>query len=116
MRTLDPGTQQQNGHSASGTAASIVLALGMIATSTLYVPGSTSDPERFAQPKELALHVAAFVAAAILLPRLRTVRVTTLDGWIGVFAALSIVSASLATNWLFALRVLSLTTSAAFVF
>ncbi|HEY3287698.1 MAG TPA: O-antigen ligase family protein [Gemmatimonadaceae bacterium] len=79
------------------------------------LPYRSFDLDRFFVPKEMALHVGAaltltlVVASGIALPRTRT------DRNLIVFLALSAVSALLAVNGWLALRALSISVSAAFV-
>ncbi len=79
------------------------------------LPYRSFDLDRFLVPKELALHVGAtvaltlVVAGGIALPRTRT------DRNFIVFLALSAVSALFAANGWLALRALTLSVSAAFV-
>ena len=95
------------------SAWSLVILAG--AAVLVALPYRSFDLDRFLVPKELALHLAAalaltlVVASGIVLPRTRTDR-----GFV-VFLALSALSALFATNGWLALRALSISVSAAFV-
>lgn len=82
-------------------AALIALQLGLLAVVLAATPFKQFDLDRFFVPKELALHVAAFLAVVFCLSRLRSLALDRVDYLLLTFALLSLVSAFLASNrWL----------------
>lgn len=98
-------------------AAPGVLALGMLACALAAVPGRAGNAERFANPKEIVLHLVAAAAAALLLSRARQLRTDRIDACLALFALLGVVSSvTMALNGAYALRALGITLSSALVF
>jgi O-antigen ligase len=92
------------------------LMLGAIAVVLAAAPFKQFDLDRHLAPKELALHVAAVMAAVALLVRSRELRLTVIDCCLAAFLVLSFVSALFADNWWLATRALAVSLSAAAVF
>ncbi|MDB4898824.1 MAG: hypothetical protein JWN53_632 [Gemmatimonadetes bacterium] len=97
-------------------AAMLVLQLGAIAVVLLAAPYKQFDLDRFFVPKELALHVTALLAVALVLLRARNIRLGRVDQLLAVFLALGVLSALLATNWWLAGRAVAVSLSGAACF
>ena len=79
-------------------------------------PYKTFDLDRFFVPKELVLHVVALAATLLCLVQARRLALGRADQLIGLFLAVSIVSALFATNWWVAGRAVAISLSSAAVF
>jgi len=97
-------------------AALRVLQAGAIAVVLAAAPYKTFDLDRFFVPKELVLHVVALAATLFCLVRARRLALGRADQLIGLFLAVSVVSAVFATNWWLAGRAAAITLSSAAVF
>jgi O-antigen ligase len=93
-----------------------ILQFGAIAVVLAAAPYKTFDLDRFFVPKELVLHVVALVAALLCLAKARRLALGRADQLIGLFLAVSLVSAIFATNWWLAGRAVAITLSSAAVF
>ena len=77
------------------------LQIGALAVVLASTPFKPFELDRFFVPKELALHVAAFVCVLFCLGRLRTLALDRVDFFLVAFGVLSVVSAIFASNrWL----------------
>jgi len=97
-------------------AALRVLQAGAIAVVLAAAPYKTFDLDRFFVPKELVLHVVALAATLFCLARARRLALGRADQLIGLFLAISVISALFATNWWLAGRAVSISLSSAAVF
>jgi O-antigen ligase len=93
-----------------------VLQLGLIAMVLAATPFKLFDLDRFFVPKELALHTIAFLCVVLCLGRLRDIQLDRVDFFLIVFAALSIISALLASNRWLSTRSLAVTLSGLAIF
>ncbi len=85
-----------------------VLQISALAVVLAAAPYKAFDLDRFFVPKELALHVAAAVAALLCLLRVRRLTLGRVDQLLALFLAVSLVSALFATNWWLAGRALAI--------
>src|SRR6185437_14116262 len=92
------------------------LQAGALAVVLAATPFKPFELDRFFVPKELALHVAAFVCVLFCLGRLRTVMLDRLDFFLVTFGVLSVVSAILASNRWLSMRSVAITISGRAVF
>ena len=84
---------------------------GAIAVVLVALPFKSFDLDRFFVPKELVLHVAAFVAVLLLAARARRWPLARVDQLLVWFVGASIISALFATNLWAAQRSLAITVS-----
>lgn len=96
--------------------ALLALQLGAIAVVLAAAPFKPFELDRFFVPKELALHLTAAAAAGALVLRRRVLALDRGDLLLLAFAALSALSALLATNHWVAFRALAITTSGLAIF
>jgi len=92
------------------------LQAGALAVVLAATPFKPFELDRFFVPKELALHVAAFVCVLFCLGRLRTVTLDRVDFFLVTFGVLSVVSAILASNRWLSMRSVAITISGLAVF
>ena len=97
-------------------AALITLQLGLLAVVLAATPFKQFDLDRFFVPKELTLHVAAFLSVMFCLNRLRNVVLDRVDYFLIAFALLSVVSALLAQNRWLSMRSVAVTLSGLAIF
>lgn len=102
--------------SVSADLALAALAAGALAVVLAAAPFKAFELDRFFVPKELVLHVTALLAAIPLLVRRGALPLDRGDTLLAIFAALSALSALLATNHWLAMRALAITTSGVMVF
>ena len=100
----------------SEQAALRALQAGAIAVVLVAAPYKQFDLDRFFVPKELALHVAAVVAAALCLLRARQLRLGRIDQLLALFLGVGLLSALFATNWWLAGRAVAISLSGAACF
>ena len=86
-----------------------------VAAVLVALPYRSFDLDRFLVPKELALHVGAALTLTLVVVSSASLPRTRLDRSLVVFLALSAASALLATNGWLALRALTISVSAAFI-
>ncbi len=79
-------------------------------------PYKLFELDRFFVPKELVLNAAALVTALMILGRGREIAFTRVDVLLGLYVALSAISAVFATNHWLATRALAITLASAVVF
>ena len=96
--------------------ALISLAAGALATVLAVLPYRAFDLDRFAGPKELALHTTALVAGTMLLAGTRRLALTATDLALAAWLALSALSALFAGNHWLGLRAFTISASGAVVF
>jgi O-antigen ligase len=92
-------------------AALIALQLGVLAVVLVTTPFKPFELDRFFVPKELALHVAAFICVVFCAGKLRTLALDRVDFFLIAFGGLSILSALLAPNHWLSLRSVSVSLS-----
>lgn len=97
-------------------AALRILQFGAIAVVLAAAPYKQFDLDRFFVPKELVLHVVALLATLLCLARARRLALGRADQLIGLFLAVSLVSAVFASNWWLAGRAVAISLSSAAVF
>jgi len=102
--------------SLADRAALRILQAGAVAVVLAAAPYKAFDLDRFFVTKELVFHVVALVATLLCLARARRLALGRADQLIGLFLAVSLLSALLATNWWLAGRAAALTFSSAAVF
>ena len=102
--------------SLADRAALRILQFGAVAVVLAAAPYKTFDLDRFFVPKELVLHVVALAATLLCLVQARRLALGRADQLIGLFLAVSIVSALFATNWWVAGRAVAISLSSAAVF
>jgi O-antigen ligase len=93
-----------------------LILLGAFAVVIAAATQASFDLDRFLVPKEIALHLTAFLAGLLALGSLRHVRLGRVDLALLAFLGLSVVSALLATNHYVAVRALAITVSALLLF
>lgn len=108
---MPPSVPRTQSAGSTGVAALIVLQLGALAVVLATTPFKPFELDRFFVPKELALHVAAFVAGLLCLWRVRTIELDRVDMLLLLFGALSLVSALLAPNHWMSARSFAVTAS-----
>ncbi|MBX6333300.1 MAG: hypothetical protein IRY91_15750, partial [Gemmatimonadaceae bacterium] len=106
----------RTGGSLGERLAVAVLFLGAAAVVLVVVPFKQFDLDRFFVPKELALHLAATLAALLLVARARRLALTRVDTLLVAYLGLSAISALFAPNWWLATRALAVSLSGAAVF
>jgi O-antigen ligase len=97
-------------------AVTAALQLGLIGVVFAVLPFKLFELDRYFVPKELALHVVAFIVLALLLARERTNMVDAADAMLALFLVWSTASALFATNYWLAQRALGISVSSAIVF
>jgi len=97
-------------------AALIVLQLGILAVVLAATPFKAFELDRFFVPKELALHITAFLCAVLCLKRLHTLSLNRVDFFLIAYGVLSVASALLASNHWLSMRSVAVTLSALAVF
>lgn len=100
----------------SERAAIVALQVGAIAVVLVAAPYKQFDLDRFFVPKELALHLVAFVATIACLVRARQLKLARVDEMLALFLGLGLVSALFATNWWLAGRAVAISVSGALCF
>ncbi len=93
-----------------------VLQAGAIAVVLAAAPFKAFDLDRFFVPKEVVLHATALLATLLCLVRARRLGLGRVDQLIGLFLALSALSALFATNWWAAERAFAISLSGAACF
>lgn len=116
LREMDTSTSRTTRFGPRQIAALIALQLGLVAVVLAATPFKQFDLDRFFVPKELALHVAAFLAVVFCLNRLRSISLDRVDYFLIAFALLSIVSALLASNRWLSMRSVAVTLSGLAIF
>lgn len=102
---------------APARVAAGFLGGGVLACAMAAAAGAADNAERFAYPREIVLHVAAAVAAALLLLGARRIRADHADLLLGVFTLLGVASGlAVSVNPAYALRAMGISVSAALVF
>jgi O-antigen ligase len=97
-------------------AALRILQAGAIAVVLAAAPYKQFDLDRFFVPKELVLHLVALLATLLCLANARRLVLGRADQLIGLFLAVSIVSAIFATNWWLGGRAVAISLSSAAIF
>lgn len=97
-------------------AALVILQLGALAVVLVAAPFKSFELDRFFVPKELALHVAALLAALCALWSVRRITLDRVDTLLASFGILSVISALFATNHWNSARALAITLSGLAVF
>jgi len=111
LREMPTSTSRTTRFGPRPIAALLALQLGLLAVVLASTPFKQFDLDRFFVPKELALHVAAFLAVVFCLNRLRNVSLDRVDYFLIAFALLSLVSALLASNRWLSMRSVAVTLS-----
>ena len=93
-----------------------VVQFGAIAVVLIVTTLNAFELDRFFVPKELVLHLAAFIAGLILLRAMSRLNFTRIDLLLIGYLALSALSALMATNRWLALRALAVTASSILLF
>ncbi|HEX6558323.1 MAG TPA: O-antigen ligase family protein [Longimicrobiales bacterium] len=93
-----------------------VLQLGALAVVLAAAEYKAFELDRYFIPKELALHLTAFLAGVLALRTFRRTYFTRVDGMLLAYLALSAVSAVLAVNHWQALRALTVSVSGVCIF
>ena len=93
-----------------------VMQVGAIAVVLAALPYKSFDLDRFFVPKELVLHVTAFVAVVLCALRASRWPLARVDQLLAWFVALGLVSALFATNWWLAERAVAVSISGAACF
>jgi O-antigen ligase len=94
----------------------LVIQAGVILVVIAALPYKVFELDRYFVPKELVLHAAALIIAAILVARRRSLTFDPVDGLIALFLLWSIASAIFATNHWAAQRSVAIGISGAIVF
>lgn len=102
--------------SIADRAALRILQAGAVAVVVAAAPFKAFDLDRFFVPKELVLHVVALAATLLCLARARRLALGRADQLIGLFLAVSVLSALFATNWWLAGRAVAVSLSSAAIF
>ncbi len=97
-------------------AAVGLLSAGLIAVTLAALPHKSFELDRYFVPKELALHLVAFVTAVMLLARAHTVTLDAADALLVLFLVCSAASSLFATNHWLAQRALGVSASSAVIF
>jgi O-antigen ligase len=97
-------------------AALLVIQLGAIAVVLMALPYKAFDLDRYFVPKEVVLHVAAGLAALLLIPALRRVTLNVIDVLLIAFLLVSVISSALAINVWAAERALAISFAGAALF
>src|ERR1019366_8840032 len=97
-------------------ATSILLQAGFLAVMIAALAYKPFELDRYFVPKELVLHVVAFLCGIALFARRRKLSVGVADAFFVAFLVLSGLSALFATNHWLAQRALGLSVSSALVF
>jgi len=96
--------------------ATAILQAGVVAVALVVLPYKLFELDRYFVPKELVLHIAALLVAALLLVRRRPMNVDLADTLLGAFLLLSTISSLFATNHWLAQRALGVSVSSAIIF
>lgn len=95
----------------------VILLAGLLCAAFVWIPGTASDPERFAVPKEAVLHLSVLVAYCSWMERADAIEYDVIDALLFVFVLLGWLSASfIADNAWAAIRAAAISTSGALVF
>ena len=97
-------------------AALRILQIGAIAVVAAVSMYNVFELDRFFVPKELVLHVAAFLAGVLALRAISRARLTRVDHLLVLFVGLSVMSALFATNYWLAIRALTISASGVLLF
>ncbi len=92
------------------------LQIGAVAAVLVVTTYKVFDLDRFFVPKELALHLTAFVAGMAALGSLRRLRLSRVDALLGGFLVISLFGAVLAQNHWAAARALAISVSGVVLF
>ncbi len=99
-----------------GTAALRALQVGAIAVTLVASTNKAFELDRFFVPKELVLHLTAFVAGILALRAFRRVRLTWMDLCLVGFLAFSVASAYFAADVMLAARAVAISVSGVAIF
>ena len=97
-------------------AALRIVQIGAIAVVVAVSMYNVFELDRFFVPKELVLHVAAFIAGAFAIRAISRARLTRVDTLLIVFLGLSAISAIFSTNHWLGLRALAISASGILLF
>lgn len=97
-------------------AALLVIQLGAIAVVLMALPYKAFDLDRYFVPKELVLHIAAALAALLLIGALRRVTLNVIDVLLIAFLVVSVISSAFAINLWAAERALAISFAGAALF
>ncbi len=115
-RTTQPAQKRITAGLPARIPALIALQLGLLAVVLATTPFRQFDLDRFFVPKELALHVSAFLCVVFCLAKLRSISLDRVDFFLIAFALLSLVSALFAANRWLSMRSLAVTFSGLAIF
>ncbi|HSP35632.1 MAG TPA: O-antigen ligase family protein, partial [Thermoanaerobaculia bacterium] len=93
-----------------------IMQTGAVAVVLVVTTLNVFELDRFFVPKELALHVTAFLAALLAFRAVLRIAITRIDLFLAAYLVLGIVSAVFATNRWVALRSLAITASGLAIF
>src|SRR5882762_8310663 len=93
-----------------------VIQVGVILAVIVALPYKLFELDRYFVPKELVLHAAALIIAAMLVARRRSLSFDLVDGLLAFFLVWSLASAIFATNYWLAQRSLAISVSGVIVF